>query len=235
MADRLTLVSFVGGESGYCALLGSDEGSAAVIEGDEAIRASGGPLGEGRVVLESDAGETQVSWNPAGPMLEFGIGPEGVRVHAVAASLIGAGGPRSGPGVLWDLPASGHSALRTAWAATAKSALTVLVAARPEDSREHGEEIVGAARILPGAEPFGYAEPLLSTEYDGDGAHTRATLELWQSEGEAAPARGGGVRIAGGSASLGAASRSDSRLEAARFRWSLDGAQAVGAYEIVTP
>jgi hypothetical protein len=231
VAERLTLVSFVGGEEGYCALLGDEDGSAALIQGgDGAVRASGGPIAEGRNVLTSYSGEVEVSWNPAGPMLQFAIGDEGVRVHGIAASLIGAGGPLSGPGVLWDLPAGGHSAIRTAWAATAKSALTVLVATRPEDSREHGEEVVGAARIIPGAEPFGFVEPLLSTEYDGDGAHTRATLELWQSEEEGAPARGAGIRVAGGGASL-----AEARLEAARFRWSLDGAQAIGAYEIVTP
>jgi hypothetical protein len=162
-------------------------------------------------------------------MLEFAIGTEGVRVHAIAGSLSGAGDPLSGPGVLWDLPTAGHSAIRTAWAATAKSALTLLIATRPEDSREHGEELVGAARIIPGAEPFGFAEPLLSTEYDAAGAHTRATLELWQAE-EGAPVRGAGTRIAGGKASLDAA-----RVEAARFRWSLEGQQAIGAYEIVTP
>jgi hypothetical protein len=231
VAERLTLISFVGGEEGYCALLGDERGSTAVVcAGDERLRASGGPVVEGRNALASDEGEVEISWNPAGPMLQFAMDPDEIRVHAIAASLIGPGGPLSGPGVLWDLPAHGHSAIRTAWAATAKSALTVLVATRPEDSREHGEEVVGAARIIPGAEPFGFVEPLLSTEYDAEGAHTRATLELWQSEEEGAPARGAGIRVAGGGASL-----AEARLEAARFRWSLDGAQAIGAYEIVTP
>jgi hypothetical protein len=230
MAERLTLVSFVGSEAGYCLLIGDADASAAVICRDGVARASGGPIAEGRNLLETEEGEVEIAWNPAGPMLEFAMGDDGIRVHGVAASLIGADGPLSGPGVLWDLPASGHSAIRTAWAATAKSALTILVATRPDDSREHGEETVGAARIIPGAEPFGFAEPLLSTEYDADGAHTRATLELWQSEDEGAPARGAGIRIAGGSTVLG-----EARLEAARFRWSLDGAQAIGAYEIVAP
>jgi hypothetical protein len=163
-------------------------------------------------------------------MLEF-LMPEGpIRVHGIAASLAGGGGPLSGPGVLWDLPAGGHSALRTAWAATAESTLTLLVASRPEDSREHGEEIVGAARVIPGAEPFGFIEPLLSTEYDSSGAHTRATLELWESEQEGAPARGAGTRIAGAANDVAGA-----RLEAARFQWSLEGTAAIGAYEILTP
>jgi hypothetical protein len=231
MAERLTLVSFVGGEDGYCVVLGGPEGASMLRTGGEGeVRAtSEGELGEERATLGSEAGESQVGWTPAGPMLEFAIGEEGARVHAIAGSLSGAGGPLSGPGVLWDLPTAGHSAIRTAWAVTAKSALTLLIATRPEDTREHGEEIVGAARIIPGAEPFGFAEPLLSTEYDSAGAHTRATLELWQAE-EGAPARGAGTRIAGGAVSLGAA-----RVEAARFRWSLEGQQAIGGYEILTP
>jgi hypothetical protein len=232
VAERLTLISFVGGESGYGAVLGGDAGSAAIrADGESAVGVSCDDRpGDARVSVGDGDGGLDVSWTPAGPMLEFAIGDDGVRVHAIAASLTGESGPLSGPGVLWDLPAGGHSAIRTAWAATAQSALTVLIATRAEDSREHGEEIVGAARIIPGAEPFGYAEPLISTEYDAAGAHTRATLELWQAEDDRAPARGAGTRIAGSSLSLGSA-----RLEAARFRWGLEGAAAVGAYEILTP
>jgi len=213
-------------------VLGDEDGATALRTGEgETLRASSdAPIGEGRTELDSEAGELQVSWNPAGPLLEFAMGDSGVRVHGIAASLSGAGGPLSGPGVLWDLPAAGHSAIRTAWAATAKSALTLLISSRPEDSREHGEEMVGAARLLPGAEPFGYVEPLLSTEYDSTGAHTRATLELWEAEAEGAPARGAGTRIAGAALELG-----EARLEAARFRWGLDGSPAIGAYEILTP
>lgn len=231
MAERLALLSFVGGEGGYCAMAAGPEGSSVVLlAGDEPVRGSSPePIGEGRAALEGPAGELEISWTPAGPMLEFAI-DEGVRVHGVAASTSGPHGPLSGPGVLWDLPADGHSAIRTAWAVTAKSALTLLVAMRPQDSREHGEEIVGSARVLPGAEPYGYAEPLLSTEYDARGAHTRATLELWPSDDEGAPERGGGVRVAGSAIDLGAG-----RLEAARFAWSLDGSAAIGGYEILLP
>ena len=37
-------------------------------------------------------------------MLEFGIGGEGIRAYAVAASATGGGGSISGPGVAWELP-----------------------------------------------------------------------------------------------------------------------------------
>ena len=233
MADRLLLISFVGGEEGYCAVLGGAGGARAVRTGaGEPLRASSEePIGEGRAALSSPRGEIEVSWSPAGPMLEFATGPgTAVRAHAIAASLAGTDDPLSGPGVLWDLPASGYSALRTAWAATAKSTLTLLIATRPEGSNEHGEETVGAARIIPGAEPYGYVEPLLSTEYDAAGAHTRATLELWQAEDEGAPERGAGTRLGGASLSADGA-----QLEAARFRWALDGSAAIGAYEILAP
>ncbi|MEO7197440.1 MAG: hypothetical protein ABIZ50_03120, partial [Solirubrobacterales bacterium] len=215
MPERIRLISFVGGTESYGVLVGGEDGSQAALVGpDWKVEATSSvPMEEGRVALDSEAGEPEISWSPAGPLLEFAIGDDGVRVHAIAAS---AGGvhPLSGPGVHWDLPAAGHSAIRTAWAATAKGDLTVLIAARPEDSREHGEEIVGAARLIPGAEPYGYVEPLLSTEYDAAGLHTRATLELWTDLEDHAPERAGGQRIAG--------ARLDStagRLEAARFRW----------------
>jgi len=232
MDERLGLLSFVGQATGYWAMLWGSQGSSAVQVGAEGpLHASSPqPVGEGRTSLEGPSGALEVSWSPAGPMLEFAIGEGCVRVHAVSASTSGAGENLSGPGVLWDLPARGHSAIRTAWAATAKSALTVLVAVRPEDSREHGEEIVGAARLLPGAEPYGYVEPLLSTEYDAGGTHTRATLELWSGEGEGAPERGGGVRVSGAAFD---AVPGNGRVEAARFAWRLDGAPAIGAYEIL--
>lgn len=230
MAERLRLLSFVGGEAGYCALASADAGSEVILLDDgEPLRASSGaPPTDGRASLQGADGAIEISWTPAGPMLEFAIGPEGIRAHGVAASSSAAGESLSGPGVLWDLPANGQSAIRTAWAATAKSALTLLVAARPRDAREHGAEIVGGARLLPGAEPYGYAEPLLSTEYDARGAHTRATLELWTDVDEGMPERGGGVRVAGASLAAG-----QWRLEAARFAWSLGGSAAIGAYEIL--
>ena len=233
---RVQLLSAIGGERGYLAVTSEKEGTRAILQdGDETLRArSSEPLGESRIALEAEDGaQVEVAWSPAGPMLEFEMGTGAARVHGIAVSARGAGGaggPLSGPGVLWDLPLAGSSLVRTVWAASSKGSLTVLLALRPEGVEEHGEEVVGAARMIPGAEPYGYVEPLLSTEYDGDGVHTRATLELWP-DGDGHPAeRGAGLRICGA-----ADGGPGGELHAARFGWSMGGDQAIGAYEILRP
>lgn len=162
-------------------------------------------------------------------MLEFAIGDAVLAIYAVAASGSDPDGPMSGPGIAWELPERGWSVARFVWAITAKSRLLVLVSLRPEDSREHGEEMVGAAQIVPRGAPTAYVEPLLSTEYDDAGAHTRATLELWSEEDDFAD-RGAGTRIAGG-----ALATPYGRLQAARFAWGVGGSPAVGGYDILTP
>jgi len=225
------LISFIDGERGYCTLVDGAEGGVVLRLGaGEPLRAeSPQPAEEGRAGLDSDAGSVEVSWSPAGPMLEFGLNGSGLSIYPVAASGSDPAGSLSGPGVACDLPDGGWSAARSVWAITAKSRLIVLVALRPEDSREHGEEVVGAARIMPGEDPLAYVEPLLSTEYDEAGVHTRATLELW-SEDDPLAERGAGTRIAGG-----ATSTPYGRLDAARFAWAIRGTAAVGGYEILTP
>lgn len=223
------LVSFVGGE-GYCVLTsGPDHADALLWRPDGSLAASSSePAEKGRASLSSDSGPVEISWSPAGPMLEFGIGT-GVRAYAVAATTSGAGHAFAGPGVAWELPGGGFSALRTIWAATDKGDLTLLIALRPAGGGSHEEELIGAARLIAGAEPYAYVQPLVSTEYDRVGAHVRATLELWAGVEEHVPERGGGLRVGGGVIE-GAAGR----LEAARFAWRLDGSQAVGGYEILT-
>lgn len=229
----MRLLSFIDGGQGYCSLLEGPEGSndsRALLVGDgDTVRASAEATEEGRATLQSEAGPLEVSWSPAGPMLEFAIEASVVTLYGIAASGSIGGRSLSGPGVAWELPDDGYSALRTIWAITAKSDLLVVISLRPEDVRDHGEELVGAARIMAHDEPYGYVEPLLSTEYDESGTHTRATLELW-AEGDGAAERGGGRRISGG-----ALPTPQGRLESARFAWSLGGSAAVGGYDILTP
>lgn len=230
MAESLGLLSFVGGE-GYTVLTFGPGGSQALVWSPQRLRhaTSTEPAEQGRAMLDSDGGSLEIAWSPAGPMLEFGIGSDGIRSYAVAAGATGDDG-MSGPGVAWELPAEGYSALRTIWAATDEGGLTLLVAVRPEGGSSHEEEVIGAARLIAGAEPYGYVEPLLSTEYDRAGRHVRATLELWAGAEEHVPERGGGQRVGGGKLESPAG-----RLEAARFAWKLDGSVAVGGYEILTP
>jgi hypothetical protein len=226
----MRLISFIAGERGYCSLVDGAAGASVLRlgEGEPTRAVSTEPGAEGRARLEGERGPVEVSWTPAGPALEFAIGEAVLTTYGVAASGTDPEGALSGPGVAWELPENGWSALRTVWAITARSRLALLVALRPEDSREHGEELVGAARIAPDEEPLAYVEPLLSTEYDEAGAHTRATLELW-ADGDGMAERGGGRRIGGG-----AVGTSYGRLEAARFAWSIGGDPAVGGYEILT-
>ncbi len=231
-AEPLRLLSFVSDERGYCALVSGPGGAEALLTDGEAIAeaASSAPAEQGRAVLADGEETVELGWSPAGPMLEFGIGTDSVRAYAIAGSATRPGGTSNGPGVAWELPAAGCAAIRTVWAVTEKGDLLLLVAVRPEGAGSHEEEVIGAARLFPGAEPYGYVEPLLSTEYDGAGLHTRATLELWAGAEEHVPERGGGLRVGGGTLDAPAG-----RLEAARFSWKLDGKKAIGAYEILTP
>jgi hypothetical protein len=226
------LLSFIDGAEGYGALVANGDGAVALrADGErERIARSGEQLDDGRARLESDGGPVEVSWSPAGPVLELPLGRATVGVHQIVVSTRDEQGDASGPGVAWQLPEGGYTALRTLWATTSKGAVLLLVAARPDGSPEHGDELVTAAKIVPGAEPYGYGDPLLSTEYDESGEHRRATLELWVGEDEHMPERGAGRRRAGGELEVGSRS-----LAAARFDWSLDGAAAVGAYEILRP
>ena len=224
------LLSFLGGAEGYCALLADRERAEAICSSDGDWAEASGAAELGRAALRTADGELELRWSPAGPMLEFGMGEESVRAYAIAGTASGVEDAPSGVGVAWELPAGGFAAVRTLWAAGEDGDLTLLVAVRAEGAASHEEEVIGAARLVPGAEPYGYVEPLLSTEYDGAGSHTRATLELWAGAEEPHPERGAGRRVRGTGlvSPLG-------RLEAARFAWKLDGRAAIGAYEILTP
>jgi hypothetical protein len=224
------LISLLSGERAYSSLLTGADGAHALGlgDGDPLAAATDGTIEEGRARLDGDRGSLEVSWTPAGPALGFAVDGATVSVHGIAASGAGPDGTMAGPGVVWELPDEGWARIRTVWAVSADSVLTVLVGLRPEGAREHGEELVGAARIAPREEPLTYIEPLISTEYDGDGAQRRATLELW-AEGAELADRGAGRRIAAGG--LGTPY---GRLEAARFAWAFRGEPAAGGYEIIS-
>jgi hypothetical protein len=106
--------------------------------------------------------------------------------------------------------------------------LLALSAVRPPGGREHGDEQVAA--VLCGADgaPVEVSETLLSTEYGPDGVQRRATLELWTDGEESQPMRGAGTLI-----SAARVRRPGLASEIAFFRWSVEGREGLGHYELV--
>ena len=109
----------------------------------------------------------------------------------------------------------------------ADGGLLALSAARPVGAVGHGEEAVSAVLCDPDGAPVEVAEALLSTEYGPDGVQRRATLELWTGE-DAHPLRGSGTLI-----SAAKVEREGLSADVAFFRWSLDGRDGLGHYEVV--
>lgn len=93
--------------------------------------------------------------------------------------------------------------------------------------RAHGEEEVVAVLCDPDAGPVEFEETLLSTEYGEDGVQRRATLELWQSAEAGHPLRGAGTLI-----SSAKVRRQGLNAEIAFFRWSVEGREGLGHYEV---
>lgn len=105
--------------------------------------------------------------------------------------------------------------------------LLALTASSPGGGDGHGEEEVAAVLCDPDGAPLLLEEALLSTEYGADGVQRRATLELWQDPEAGQPLRGAGTLI-----SSTAVSRGGRRSQIAFFRWSVEGREGLGHYEI---
>jgi hypothetical protein len=106
--------------------------------------------------------------------------------------------------------------------------LFALSASRPARAEEHGDEQVVGVLCGPDGAPVQLAETLLSTEYGPDGIQRRATLELWTDGESAAPLRGAGSLI-----SSSEVRRPGLVAEIAFFRWSMEGREGLGHYELV--
>jgi hypothetical protein len=106
--------------------------------------------------------------------------------------------------------------------------LLALSAVRPKSARGHGEERVAAVLCGPDGAPVEVSETLLSTEYGPDGVQRRATLELWIDEEQGQPLRGAGTLI-----SASSVDHPGLQGEIAFFRWSLEGREGLGHYEVV--
>ena len=105
--------------------------------------------------------------------------------------------------------------------------LLALSAVRRPASGQHGDEEVVAVLCGPDEAPVEASETLLSTEYGPDGVQRRATLELWIGD-EGQPMRGAGTLI-----SSSAVHRPGLDSNVAFFRWSLEGREGLGHYEVV--
>ena len=159
---------------------------------------------------------------------EIALELNGVRVRwdagAVAAYPSGRAGARlgarriAGPGPLGAASAIGGNP---------DGSILLLAALRPVEADAHGDELAGAVLIEPDGNIAAMDEVLLSTEYAGDGAIRRVTLELYR-EGDDYPLRG-----AGDAASAGAEEREGRRVENATLRFRLDGSEGAALYEIV--
>jgi hypothetical protein len=109
----------------------------------------------------------------------------------------------------------------------ADGGLLALSAVRPGGSDAHGDEEIAAVLCDPDGAPVEVSEALLSTEYGADGVQRRATLELWTDD-EGQPLRGAGTLI-----SATSVRRPRLSTEIAFFRWSLEGREGLGHYEVV--
>jgi hypothetical protein len=107
--------------------------------------------------------------------------------------------------------------------------LLALSAVRPTGSEGHGDELISAVLCGPDGAPAEVSETLLSTEYGEDGVQRRATLELWtDDDDEGHPLRGAGTLI-----SAARVKREGLDADLAFFRWSLEGRDGLGHYEVV--
>jgi hypothetical protein len=106
--------------------------------------------------------------------------------------------------------------------------LLALSAVRPPGAAGHGEEEVTAVLCDPDGAPIELSETLLSTEYGPDGVQRRATLELWPDGEDGQPMRGAGTLISSTSVK-----RPGLSAEIAFFRWSVEGREGLGHYEVV--
>lgn len=106
-------------------------------------------------------------------------------------------------------------------------ALLALSSSLPAGAEGHGEEEVAAVFCDPDGAPLQFEESLLSTEYGSDGVQRRATLELWPDVEEMRPLRGAGTLI--NSVNV---SRQGLDSQIAFFRWSVEGREGLGTYEV---
>jgi hypothetical protein len=122
---------------------------------------------------------------------------------------------------------SGQILRRSIGIVFADGGLLALTSSQRPGQSEHGEEQIAAVLCDPDAAPVEFEEALLSTEYGEDGVQRRATLELWTNAEDGHPLRGAGTLI-----NSIAVRRQGLDAEIAFFRWSVEGREGLGHYEV---
>jgi hypothetical protein len=105
--------------------------------------------------------------------------------------------------------------------------LLALTASLPPGGGGPDEEEVAAVLCDPDSAPVEFEEALISTEYGEDGVQRRVSLELWGDVEDPRPLRGAGTLISSVAVHRGGL---DARI--AFFRWSVEGRQGLGHYEV---
>ncbi len=126
------------------------------------------------------------------------------------------------------MSASGPLQRRSIGIVFSDGGLLALTSVRPSGAAGHGEEEVVAVLCDPDAAPIEFEEALLSTEYGADGVQRRATLELWPDTEDGRPLRGAGTLI-----SAASVQHPGMRGRIAFFRWSVEGREGLGHYEVI--
>jgi hypothetical protein len=125
------------------------------------------------------------------------------------------------------MPGAGQIQRRSIGIVFSDGGLLTLTAATLPGGGGHGDEEIAAVLCDPDAAPIEFEEALISTEYGEDGVHRRATLELWPATDDARPLRGAGSLI-----SSVAVRRRGFTSQIAFFRWSVEGREGLGHYEV---
>jgi hypothetical protein len=212
------VLEFAGEDGGVHAWIGRGvpgiaEGEQLVIvrEGDQIVLAEVMTDGAPRIEIGGAVEDAPLSVGPAQLHLQRNGTPE---------TLAGRGALSRPPS------ANGAGLARSILALGGETASLALRSDRPPGA-DLGAERTDAWLLDPGAEPLPIGEPLLSTQYDQTGAATRATLELWIGDSDELPLRGAGTRESGTELDL-----DGWHLEAAFYRWTIEGAESEGSYMI---
>lgn len=203
--------------AGMCLLFDADA-SAALPEAPEVT-----PSGDGyRAVL---AERFDVRFSPVGEGLT--LGGERVAIARVEGSIDSRTVDCLGTITRVDAPPAWAEldAVRAVSALFDEQNAVLAIARRPRGALGHGRELVSAALMLDG-QVTGVEEARISTVYDGEGRQRSAGLELWLP-GDSFPRRAAGTVTAGTTLAL-----EGLRVNAAVFRWRMDGREGAGAYEL---